>query len=97
MQGGHRRVEQGRAGNLHKVDGGEAAGMPKDAKPPSSSPAEHHEGKRAGAVCACCIARRVTPLVMSKYQAWAQEVLGMAVRTVFFCGGPSICTRFASQ
>ena len=61
MQGGNRRVEQGRAGNLHKVDGGEAAGMPKEAKPPSSSPAEHHEGKRAGAacICACCIPQRL--------------------------------------
>ncbi len=48
MQGGNRRAEQGRAGNLNKVDSGDTAGMPKDAKPASSSPTEHHEGKREG-------------------------------------------------
>jgi len=35
-------------GNVHDVDSGDTAGMPKDAKPASSSPAEHHEGKRQG-------------------------------------------------
>ncbi|KAA6417129.1 MAG: hypothetical protein FRX49_12884 [Trebouxia sp. A1-2] len=33
-------------GNMHDVDSGDTAGMPKDAKPASGSPAEHHEGKR---------------------------------------------------
>lgn len=46
MQGGDRQAEKGRTGNMGKVDAGDTAGMPKDAKPPSSSPEEHHEGKR---------------------------------------------------
>lgn len=56
MQGGDRRAEKGRTGNMGKVDVGDTAGMPKDAKPPSSSPEEHHEGKREGTwpiPCAC--------------------------------------------
>jgi hypothetical protein len=45
MQGSNR---QGGQGNVHDVDSGDTAGMPKDAKPASGSPAEHHEGKRQG-------------------------------------------------
>ena len=48
FQGGNQRQEQGRAGNVHNVDSGETAGMPKEQKPPSSSPVEHHDDKRAG-------------------------------------------------
>lgn len=39
---------QGEQGSLNMVDAGEAAGIPKDAKPPSSSPQEHHPKKREG-------------------------------------------------
>ena len=44
------RDEEGQVGrgNMHDVDSGDTAGMPKDAKPASSSPAEHHDGKRQG-------------------------------------------------
>lgn len=45
MQEGSRKGEQG---SLNQVDTGEMAGMPKDAKPPSASPAEHHFDKRQG-------------------------------------------------
>lgn len=45
MQGGSQKGEQG---NLNQVDTGEMAGMPKDVKPPSASPAEHHSEKRQG-------------------------------------------------
>lgn len=45
MQGGSRQGEQG---SLNQVDTGEMAGMPKDVKPPSASPAEHHSDKRQG-------------------------------------------------
>ncbi|KAL0038375.1 hypothetical protein WJX77_004052 [Trebouxia sp. C0004] len=43
MQGSNMQVGQG---NAHDVDSGDTAGMLKDAKPASASPAEHHEGKR---------------------------------------------------
>ena len=48
MQEGSRKGEQG---SLNQVDTGEMAGMPKDAKPPSASPAEHHSDKRQGMLC----------------------------------------------
>lgn len=45
MQQGSRKGEQG---SLNQVDTGDMAGMPKDAKPPSASPAEHHSDRRQG-------------------------------------------------
>lgn len=45
MQGDRRQGEQGR---LNQVDTGDMAGMPKDVKPPSASPPEHHSHKRQG-------------------------------------------------
>ena len=50
MQGGS---QQGEQGSLNQVDTGEMAGMPKDAKPPSASPAEHHSEKRKGMLHLC--------------------------------------------
>lgn len=46
MQGGDRRPEKGQVGNYGNVDSGEMAGMPKDQKPPSSSPTEQHSDAR---------------------------------------------------
>lgn len=46
LQGGSRRPEKGQMGNYGNVDSGEMAGMPKDQKPPSSSPKEQHPDGR---------------------------------------------------
>ena len=48
MQGGSRRPEKGQVGNYGIVDSGEMAGMPREQKPPSSSPKEQHSDKREG-------------------------------------------------
>lgn len=71
MQGGNRRGEQG---SLNQVDTGEMAGMPKDSKPPSASPEEHHSQRRQGVQraqphCACYAASSVQSLMQASVPA----------------------------
>lgn len=80
MQGGRGQGEQGSL-NQVDTDTGDMAGMPKDVKPPSASPAEHHSHKRQGMLHLLSMHReqvRVIPYVL-RYVVVLQHWLRVSV------------------